>query len=115
MKITRVYTGEDNRSHFEELDIPLTIQDQMGSKSEIQAGAGVIFRSTDGAYEYGFHNAPHLQYVVNLEGILELEVGSGEKHRLHPGDILLGEDLTGEGHITRAVDGPGRSLFIPLE
>jgi len=87
----------------------------MGSKSKIQAAAGVIFRTTDGEYEYGFHNAPCRQYVVNLEGSLELEVGSGEKRRLNPGDILLGEDLTGEGHITRAVGGPGRSLFIPLE
>ena len=115
MKITRVYTGEDNRSHFEDIEIPLTIHDQMGSKSEIQATAGVIFRSTDEEYEYDFHNAPCRQYVVNLEGILELEVGSGEKRRLNPGDVLLGEDVTGEGHITRAVVGPGRSLFIPLE
>ena len=67
MKITRVYTGEDNRSHFEEIEIPLTVHDQMGSKSEIQATAGVIFRSTDGDYEYSFHNAPQRQYVVNLE------------------------------------------------
>ena len=46
---------------------------------------------------------------------MEVETGDGSKRRLAPGDILLGDDMTGEGHITRAVGGlPGRSLFIPL-
>ena len=90
MKITRVYTGEDNRSHFEDIEIPLTIHDKMGSKSEIQATAGVIFRSTDEEYLSDFHNAPCRQSVVNLEGIRELEGGPAEKRRLMPGAVRLG-------------------------
>jgi hypothetical protein len=32
------------------------------------------------------------------------------------GDILLAEDLTGRGHISRAVNGqPRRSLFITID
>ena len=46
MKITRVYTGEDNRSHFEDIEIPPTIHAQRGSTSEINVTAGDIFPPT---------------------------------------------------------------------
>ena len=45
----------------------------------------------------------------------EIEVGDGTRRVLGPGEILLAEDTTGQGHISRAVDGEPRScLFIPL-
>ena len=115
MKIVRVFTGDDGKSHFEDLDVPLTVEHEFGSMSEPHPAQSVIFRSTPADYDAGFHNAPRRQYVVVLEGALEVETGDGSKRLLSPGDILLGEDTTGEGHITRAVGGqPGRSLFIPL-
>ena len=116
MKIMRVFTGDDQRSHLEEMEIPLTVEHEFGTMSELHRAEGVIFRRSPADYDVGFHNAPRRQFVVVLEGTLELEVGDGATARLGPGDILLGEDTTGEGHITRAVGGkPGRSLFIPLE
>ena len=78
-------------------------------------GQCVIFRETGGDYDLNFHNAPRRQYVVNLSGSVEIEVGSGERRVLGPGSILLAEDTTGQGHISRAVDRqPRQSLFIPL-
>ena len=115
MKILRIFTGDDGRSHFEDSEIPLTVTDIMGSKSELQSGKGVVFRTTPADYAYPMHNAPCRQFVINLEGTLEMETGDGTRRRLGPGEVLLGEDTTGEGHSTRAVDGPGRSLFIPLD
>jgi len=54
--------------------------------------------------------------VVNLEGEVEIEVGDGTKRILRSGDILLAEDTTGQGHISRAVAGkPRKSLFITLD
>lgn len=115
MNVLRVYTGDDNRSHLEEVEIPLTIAHAFGQMSELYKGEGVVFRETPADYDSGFHNAPRRQYVVILAGTMELETGDGNKHRLGPGEILLGEDVAGEGHITRAIGGtPGKSLFIPL-
>jgi uncharacterized cupin superfamily protein len=54
--------------------------------------------------------------VVNLEGEVEIELGDGTKRILRSGDIVLAEDTTGQGHISRAVGGKARkSLFIVLE
>ncbi len=115
MKVLRVYTGEDGKSHFEDMEIDLPRQGPPGRMSELQEGEGVIFRSSPADYDSGFHNAPRRQYVVILSGEMEVETGDGSKRRLASGDILLGDDMTGEGHITRAVGGrPGHSLFIPL-
>jgi hypothetical protein len=116
IKIVRLYTGPDNQSHFEDLEIPLKDAGKTGFLSELVKATGVLFRYTTGDYNYDFHPAPRRQYVVNLEGEVEIEVGDGTRRILRSGDILLAEDTTGQGHISRAVAGkPRKSLFITLE
>lgn len=116
MKVTRVYTGEDNCSHFEDIDVPLKDGSEIGRLSDLVPATGVIFRETSGEYNLDFHNAPRRQYVVMLDGDVEIEIGDGTKRHLRTGDILLAEDTTGQGHISRAVDGkPRKALFITLD
>jgi quercetin dioxygenase-like cupin family protein len=50
-----------------------------------------------------WHAAPRRQYVITLSGRGEIEVSGGKKIPLEPGHILLAEDTTGKGHITRAI------------
>jgi len=116
MTVVRIYTGTDNRSHFEDVQIPLKSTGKVGFLSELMKATGIVFRETGGDYNYDFHTAPRRQYVVNLEGEVEIEVGDGTKRVLRSGDILLAEDTTGQGHISRAVAGKRRkSLFITLD
>ena len=116
MKVLRIYTGTDNKSHFEDLQVPMKDSGKIGFISELTKATGVVFRETGGDYNYDFHTAPRRQYVVNLEGEVEIEVGDGTKRVLRTGDILLAEDTTGQGHISRAVAGkPRKSLFITLD
>ena len=116
MKVVRVFTGPDGQSHFDDLDVPLINSGPAGETSELQKATGVLFRHTTGSYNYSFHNAPRRQYVVNLRGGVEIEVGDGTIRQLAPGDILLAEDVTGQGHISRAIGGePRDSLFITLD
>lgn len=64
----------------------------------------------------GAFGAFTLRSVVNLEGEVEIEVGDDTKRILRTGEILLAEDTTGQGHISRAVAGkPRKSLFITLD
>jgi len=116
MTVVRIYTGPDNRSHFEDVQIPLKSTGKVGFISDLIRATGVVFRETGGDYNYDFHTAPRRQYVVNLEGEVEIEVGDGTKRILRSGDVLLAEDTTGQGHISRAVAGkPRKSLFITLD
>lgn len=116
MKVTRICTGEDHQSHFENLEIPLKDHGKGGFISELMKASGIVFRETDGSYDYDFHNAPRRQYVVNLEGEVEIEIGDGSKRIFGSGEIFLAEDTTGQGHKSRAVGGkPRKSLFITLD
>jgi len=111
MKITRIYTGADNKSHFEDIEVPLKAGGKAGFMSDLQKATGVVFRETDGNYDFDFHNAPRRQYVVNLAGEVDIEIGDGTKRILRSGDILLAEDTTGQGHISRAVGGKPRKII----
>ncbi len=115
MLITRVYTGSDGKSHFEDVEIELLDKGPMGSVSSLWSTKGVLFRKVSGDYDLDFHNAPRRQFVVNLTGAVEIEVGDGTKRQLGAGSILLAEDTEGQGHISRSINGePRECLFIPL-
>lgn len=116
MDIVRVYTGPDGQSHFEDIDVPLEDLGTAGQISKRWPGSGVQFREVGGDYLLDYHTAPRRQLVVNLTGSVEIEVGSGEKRVFGPGSILLAEDRTGQGHISRNVGGERRTcLFIHLD
>ena len=115
MQVTRIFTGDDGRSHFEDVDIDLIDYGASGQISDPWPAQSVMFRTVSGSYDLDFHTAPRRQLVVNLTGSVEIEVGDGTKRLLEPGSILLEEDTTGQGHISRAVDGePRQCLFVPL-
>ena len=108
MLITRVYTGSDGKSHFEDVEIELLDKGPMGSISSLWSAKGVLFRKVSGDYDLDFHNAPRRQFVVNLTGAVEIEVGDGTKRQLGAGSILLAEDTEGQGHISRSINGEPR-------
>ncbi len=115
MKVTRLYTGDDGQSHFENLELKLEDFGGAGRMSEPWPARSVVFREVSGDYDWSFHNAPRRQLIVNLTGSVEIELGDGTKQLFGPGSILLAEDKTGQGHISRAVEGEPRTcLVIPL-
>jgi hypothetical protein len=116
-RIVRVYTGQDQRSHFEDLTVPMgefRLGGLFSFKSELVPVRGVVFRENplDGSDE--FHTPPQRQFVITLIGSVEIRVGDGSTRVFGPGDILLAEDLTGEGHSSRELIGPRRSLILPV-
>lgn len=116
MTVTRIYSDPTGESHFEEIAINLVDAGAIGRLSAPQPVASVIFRENDPGYDYDWHTAPRRQYIVLLDGEIEIEVSTGEKRRFAAGQILLVEDTTGKGHRTRHTRPQRRrSLFIPLE
>jgi len=115
MKIVRLYTGADNESHFEDIEVEMTLQG-VDMVSALQPAHGVMFRTAPPTHNSPFHTVPRRQYVITLAGQVEIETGDGTVRRFGPGDVMLAEDLTGRGHLTRVVgDQPRHYLFIPLK
>jgi hypothetical protein len=115
LKLLHLFTGSDGRSHFRDLELAVTV-DAGGSFVELrEAVQGISVRDLVPGWATDFHTAPRRQLVVQLSGVGELECGDGSIRRLHPGDLLLADDTTGEGHLSREVEGPRRQLLIYLD
>ena len=61
----------------------------------MQATTGIQFRRTPPGSFSDWHNAPRRQYVITLEGQMEIGLGDGTKRIFNPGDVLLADDRTG--------------------
>ena len=117
--IWRVYSGADGQSHLARVTLPMTpfvdVEGLQGEAAPAQPATGLTFRVLPPGYVLDWHCAPRRQYSISLSGEAEVEVGDGSIARLGPGDVLLAEDLTGRGHITRVVGAQPRFYaVIPL-
>ena len=115
VKVTRIYAGADGKTKVEEFEIPLKPRDAGSDLSSSLAVTALQVRRTTPQYFLDWHPAPRRQLVVTLSGESEIELEGGRKIRLGPGHILLAEDTTGQGHISRAVGSKDRiALDIAL-
>jgi hypothetical protein len=113
MNITRIFSDEKGETHFETIEIPLINQGDIGFLSEIVEVKKLQFRKVSADYDYDFHCAPQKQYIVLLNGGVEIETSLGEKRKFQTGEIILVEDITGKGHKTKNLEPKERqSLFI---
>jgi len=112
--VTRMFTGPDGQTHAEDVELKLNARGD-SELSEIAKVTGLQFRRQAPNYFQDWHPAPRRQYVITLSGQGEVEFTGGKKVRFGPGHIMLAEDLTGKGHISRGVGTEDRvSLFLPL-
>ena len=110
MQIVRVFSGDDGESHFEDV----SAEDFANMANRLGQGAIEVNQRPAPSFS-DYHTAPRRQYVVILSGIAEFETADGTKRRLHPGDVLVAEDVTGHGHIARGIGNDMRvSLAVPL-
>jgi hypothetical protein len=115
MRITHLYTGDDGRSHFADLDLDV-VGGAGGEFFELcSATIGFALRDLPAGYSNEFHPAPRRQIVVNLTGSGEIICGDGSRRVVGAGDILLADDTTGEGHISREISGPRRQQYVYLD
>ena len=114
-QVTRIYSDANGDSHFEDFNILLNDSGPIGLLSDPLKVKEIIFREVEPAYDYDFHNAPQKQYLVLLDGVIEIETSTGETRHFKAGDILLLEDTTGKGHKTKNLQPIRRkSIFITL-
>lgn len=98
MQFCRLYSGDDGKSHFEDLD------QQEGSKHFLNsvAAKALVFKNDMNRDDlHGWHTAPRRQWCITLSGSVEVGLGDGTKTTFGPGDVFLAEDVTGQGHTAK--------------
>jgi hypothetical protein len=114
MKFITLFTGEDKKSHFKEVDAGFEKKHPLGNYSKKYRVKGMMFRDFKKGASFDWHTAPQPQYIIYLEGEVEVEASDGEKRTFRQGDVLFATDLTGKGHITRTLT-KGRSVIVTTE
>ena len=105
----RLYTDKDGQSKIETIDIDKAAWTKGLPTSSIQ------FRTWPVGQFIDWHPAPRRQFVIILQGQLEIGLTDGSKHTFGAGDARLVEDTTGQGHQTRvASKEPVITATVPL-
>jgi hypothetical protein len=68
---------------------------------EEQSDGVRFFKARPGWQMLELHYAPRRQYLLVLQGVLEIHTSTGHLRKFPPGSILLVEDTYGKGHGTR--------------
>ncbi|MFX0199093.1 MAG: cupin domain-containing protein [Candidatus Hodarchaeota archaeon] len=108
VKYTRIYTDADGESHFEDVDVELQETNfappaPPANASSFSPATQYNFLTAPPGWYGDWHPTPHRQIAFCLAGKVEVSVSDGEIRSFGPGDILLAEDTTGKGHLSRVV------------
>jgi hypothetical protein len=94
MKFYRLYSGDDEQSHFQELDSSRSSDFFNSTRS----AKGLLFRNDFASHILDWHRAPRRRWVITLSGTVDIGLGDGSFVTFGPGDVFLAEDVTGQGH-----------------
>jgi mannose-6-phosphate isomerase-like protein (cupin superfamily) len=108
--IVRIYTGDDGQAHFEDLDSPTEPIQRVATKP----GEDLVFRRSPVDSFSDWHNPSRRQYLFVIDGRMEVSVADGSSRQFQPGDVLLAEDMTGQGHVTKSIGGSYTSVSMGL-
>lgn len=119
MRVTRLYTGNDGHSHFDEVELPTEKAGAGVDVTALPGTRGVFLRTLDESSNPAseqFHGAQRRQYAITLSGSMEIWLKDGSRRTFGPGDILMSEEESqGEGHAARTFNGPRITIYIPIE
>ncbi len=97
MGIYRIYKGDDDRSHIEELPL----YDPFWKS--VKTSSTMFFKEFAPGTFLDWHPAPRRQIVIILSGRLEHGFLDGSRHTFGAGDVRVLTDTAGEGHTTRVL------------
>lgn len=110
-KLVSLFSHSDNKSYFKEETPEYDTNGHLGLYTKKIKVNGMKFRTFNAGMEYSWHNAPQPQYIIYLEGEVEVEASGGEKRIFKKGYILFAADMTGQGHVTRTLTS-GNSIVV---
>lgn len=116
MKIHRLYTDVQGETHFADMEVEYVETTRAGRLSPHLPATGIIFREVPPTYDLDWHPAPRRQYIINLDNGVQLTASDGESRVIGAGEVILVEDTTGKGHLSKAINEKVRHcIFVTLE
>jgi len=120
MDYVRIWADEAGESHFEDVTLETTVAPAEPGVAELWISEAVALATVEfltvkaAAQEPDWHCGPRQQFVVFLDGWVQITVSDGEVRRLEAGSSVLVDDLHGRGHVTEHEPGDRRVLLLML-
>jgi hypothetical protein len=117
MKYTRLYATADGESHFEQVEVELSLTDYAPPApplklSEMHATTQFGFMEAPAGWTSDWHPSSARNLFVVLSGEWEVTASDGESRRFLTSEVLLVDDTSGKGHKSRVISD---SLAVMLE
>ena len=112
----RIYGDAKGDSHFD----TVTIEQRLARAappaapfyvSEDRPASNYRFYSFEPGWIGELHPAPTRQFLALMSGAVEAETTDGTVRQFGPGDLILLEDTSDKGHVTRNI-GEGYATFL---
>jgi sugar phosphate isomerase/epimerase len=103
----RIFADANGESHMEDVDIGLQPRKLFEDNPSLPLSDNLAVSWCNfchlpaGVREVDWHNPPQRLLVLWLTGEVEFETSDGNIRRLPAGSVVLAEDTTGKGHISR--------------
>ena len=108
--VTRMFSDAQGETHTE------TIMMDVGQSNGFSPTGTAYFSRFAADMDLDWHPAPRRQYIVNLDAGVRITASDGESRVIGAGEVLLVEDTTGKGHLSKAVGEQIRHcIFIPID
>src|SRR3984893_15023500 len=116
MAIHNLYTDASGQSHFRDINVEWAEETHAGKLSKRLPATGIIFREVPPTARHRRPPAPRRQYIITLDAGVQITASDGESRVIGAGEVILVEDTTGKGHLSKAIDGKIRHcIFVPIE
>ena len=112
MRIHNLYADANGEFHFRDITVDWVEEGRGGKMSKRLPATGIIFRETAGAYDLDWHPAPRRQYIINLDAGVQITASDGESRIIGAGEVILVEDTSGKGHLSKSVEAQDAPLDL---
>jgi quercetin dioxygenase-like cupin family protein len=116
----RIYVDPMGDSHFDTVTIEQGLARAAPPAapfyvSEDRPASNYRFYSFEPGWIGELHPAPARQFLALMSGVVDMETTDGTVREFGPGDLILLEDTSGKGHVTRNIgDGYATFLVVPV-
>ncbi len=115
LKYSVLYADGEGITHFRDEYLSWNDSGEGFFTTPLENARQIGFLRTQAGKNFDWHPAPRKQFVMILEGIMEVEAGDGEKRVFVPGSILQVTDTKGRGHRTNNLGGqPIFVVWVPV-
>jgi len=116
----RIYVDTQGDSHFDVVTVEQSLAHAAPPAapfyvSEDRPASKYRFYTFEPGWIGELHPCPTRQFLALMSGAVEMETTDGTVRRFGPGDLVLLEDTSGRGHVTRNIsDGYSMYLVVPV-